>query len=136
MCVERLARQRERIPCNARAGAFRSTDHMLTKQEQDVARSSIFFSRDWWGSPEEGLSPEGKVAQSRGAKFTTKRPDDDRALLRMEPSDDADMDIATQALADVAKWLGFEGKISGPSDSDRYLPTIAIEGADIFKRAK
>ena len=61
------------------------------------------------------------VARTRGGRFVV-------SGKNITPAENG-LDIAREALRDVARWLGFH-------DSDGYVTTLGKEGRAIFKRAK
>ena len=97
----------------------------LTPEEIQIAKSSTYFS-EYWGIPGKGLSPEGLIAEYRGAKFI---PDEDPtsplAIYRWE--DLRSFDIASQAASDLAKALGFHNVME-------YYDAMFKEGEGVLKR--
>lgn len=98
----------------------------LTDIEKELAKSSRCFrgnqwgTKDVWGTKDEGLTPEGLVAQARGERFTL----DENEMYVPESRDRTIRDTAWFA---VSQWVGFS--------CNTYLIALEVYRERIFERA-
>lgn len=98
----------------------------LTEEEKELAKSSRCFrgsqwgKRDVWGTKDEGLTPDGLVAQVRGETFMLNESGLYIPVYR-------DRTIRDSAWADVSRWVGFT-----PAT---YLVALQVLRERIFERA-
>ena len=99
----------------------------LTEQEKELAKSSRCFrgnqwgKRDIWGIKDEGLTPEGLVAQARGEGFIL---DEDGMYV----PESYDRTIRDTAWYDVSSWVGFT--------CSTYRVALEVCRERIFERAQ
>ena len=95
----------------------------LTRAEIEAAKTATYFKDSpYWGTTRDGLSPEGKIAQLRGAVFIPANPDA-RGVLHPPGGS---QHIARSALRDVQASLGLDRKA--------YFTAMEAEGPAFLKR--
>lgn len=79
----------------------------LKFEEVQAAAGSTYFGA-FWGTPDKGLCPSGRIAQLRGAESTVIKYDSNDNFPILGWLNRNSSDIASEAASDLAKFLGFK----------------------------
>ena len=97
---------------------------MLTENEKFAVRRARYFGPHW-GTTDLGFTPDGIVAQLRGARFEEANG---AYFNRIDQGIGDEKDPVLSATADVAEWLGL--------DPLEMTQAFLIHGSHLFSRAR